>query len=285
MASLKLLRFPDTRWLGIWVCGLLAVWIWDMLFLNAPALRTLQTAFLNTLVVAGLSVVISALVGLGLVNATEMLQSRRASGAVNFLRFLLDLIRSIPQIIGILIGYVILTGLVVTDVLSSTTSQVTWIAVSLAVFVTLDWVDLLEERIKYFKQTDFYGAMLSCGISRYRILNLDILWRNSAQHIVQKSIAVFGMAIFLLCSIDFIVSVGLSTEVSLANFPQTLGSMLAKLDSKQDILAIGTTFTQPTYIDNLFFEHLQGISVAFVLVFTLLCLHKIGAGYLERKKL
>jgi hypothetical protein len=96
---------------------------------------------------------------------------------------------------------------------------------------------------------------------------------------------VFGMAIFLQCSIDFIISVGLSTQASSVNFPVTLGSLLAKIDSKQDILAIGYAITHWSHIDNLFFEHLQGITVAFLLVFTLLCMYHISNGYARRHNL
>jgi hypothetical protein len=102
---------------------------------------------------------------------------------------------------------------------------------------------------------------------------------------VQKAVSVFGRAIFLVCSIDFIISVGLSTEVSLTNFPPTLGSMLASLDSKQDILVIGSALTEPGLLPSLFFEHLQGIGVAFVTVFTLVCLYRISNGLVERHRL
>jgi len=95
----------------------------------------------------------------------------------------------------------------------------------------------------------------------------------------------FGRAIFLICSIDFIISVGLSTEVSLSNLPVTLGSMLAKLDSKQDILVIGTAFTDPRIIGTLLFEHLQGISIAFLIVYTLMCVYRIANGLMERYRL
>jgi hypothetical protein len=73
--------------------------------------------------------------------------------------------------------------------------------------------------------------------------------------------------------------------VSLSNFPITLGGLLAKLDSKQDILAIGAVFTEPSSFPMLFFEHLQGVSTAFTIVFTLLCLYKISNGLVKRLRL
>jgi hypothetical protein len=127
--------------------------------------------------------------------------------------------------------------------------------------------------------------MLCSGISEQRIINVDILWKNSRAHILQKLVATFGMAVFLQCSVDFIISVGLSTDVSLSNFPATLGGLLATLDSKQDILAISMLFTDAGYIGNLFFRHLQGMSVAFLIIFTLICVFRTSNGLVKRYKL
>jgi hypothetical protein len=74
----------------------------------------------------------------------------------------------------------------------------------------------------------------------------------------------------------------LSTDVSLSNFPVTLGSLLAKLDSKQDILAIGSALSRIANAQSLFFEHLQGVSIVFVIVFSLLCIYKISNGLVKR---
>jgi hypothetical protein len=127
--------------------------------------------------------------------------------------------------------------------------------------------------------------MLCCGISEGRIINREILWKNSRPHLMNKLVAVFAAALFLQCSIDFIISVGLSTDVSLSNFPATLGSVLAKLDSKQDILAVGAAVMNPSTLGSLFFRHLQGITVAFIIVFTLLCMHNISHGLVKHFRL
>jgi hypothetical protein len=124
-----------------------------------------------------------------------------------------------------------------------------------------------------------------CGISEGRVINFDILWKNSRIHILNKLISVFGAAIFLQCSVDFIISVGLSTDVNSVTLPATMGSLLAKIDSKQDILAIGYTLTHPAYAGNLFFEHLMGLTVAFLVVFTLMSVYHIANGYAERHRL
>ena len=127
--------------------------------------------------------------------------------------------------------------------------------------------------------------MRVCGVSENRIINFDILWKNSRIHIFNKLISVFGSAIFLQCSVDFIISVGLSTDVNPVSIPVTLGSLLAKIDSKQDILAIGYTLFHPAYFPKLLFQHLQGITVAFLIVFSLFSINNISNGYAERHRL
>jgi hypothetical protein len=64
-----------------------------------------------------------------------------------------------------------------------------------------------------------------------------------------------------------------------------MGSLLAKIDSKQDILSIGYALTHPGYIGSLFFEHLLGITVAFLIVFSLMSIYHIANGYAERHRL
>jgi hypothetical protein len=122
-------------------------------------------------------------------------------------------------------------------------------------------------------------------VKESRIINIEILWKNSRAHLLHKLVAIFGISIFLQCSIDFIISVGLTTDVSSTNFPSTLGSVLAKMDSKQDILAVSTVLVNPSYLPNLLTNHLQGISVAFIIVFTLLCMYQISNGLVKRYEL
>lgn len=155
-------------------------------------------------------------------------------------------------------------------------------AISIASFQFLEVMDLLNERIEYFKKTDFFNALLVCGVKERTIINKEIFIKNSRAHILNKLIAVFGSSIFLQCSIDFILSIGLSTQISAVNFPITLGNLLARIDSKQDILAIGHTLMNPSYFGNLFFEHLQGITISFIIVFSLICMYKISNAIMER---
>jgi len=271
----------DKLWAIIWLAGIILLWIWDLIFLNNPALRKLETAFFNTVFV-GILVIVFSLSLAWLVTMLIHFSKERFKGILFFpLKLLVNLLRSIPQILGVLIGYVFITRLLEQTTFSTATIMLL-MAFTISLFVFLEISDLMLERINHYKKTDFYNASRVCGIPDFYTINFDILYKNSWIHLFNKLIAVFGMTIFLICSIDFIVSVGLSTDVSAINLPSTLGSMLAQIDSKQDILAIGSTLADPTYFPNLFFRHLQGISVAFSIVFTLFSVYKISDGFARR---
>ena len=278
-------RDKDKRWLSIWVAGLLALWIWDLVFLNAPALARIEAAFVNTLYAGALVVFMSLVFGWAAGVGLHFLDEARNRSPYIVLTFFLNVIRSIPQIVGILIGYVVITFFIEQEALQNQYAQLFWMSFVISLFVFLEVVDLVRDRIRYFAASDFYPAMLCCGIRESRIVNIEVLWKNSRAHLIHKLIAVFGSAIFLQCSIDFIISVGLSTDVSSTNFPVTLGSLLAKMDSKQDILAIGSLFGDLSVFGRLLTEHLQGVSVAVVIVFSLLCIYQISNGFVKRNSL
>jgi hypothetical protein len=278
-------QYSDLRWTLIWIGGLLAALIWSRLFLNYPAFSRLLSAMFNSLWVAVLAVLFSFILGYGATLLQYSLQKQRIRTLEMLFIFALNLIRSVPQIIGLLSGYIWIALMIEERLLASRWLIIILFAAVTALFIFSELFDLLRERIAHYKKSDFFDAMVVCGISESRIINFDIFWKNSRTHILNKLIAVFAAAIFLQCSVDFIISVGLSTDVAAVNLPPTLGSMLAKLDSKQDILAIGYSLGHPGYLTELLFTHLQGITIAFVIVFSLLSLNRIGAGFAERKRL
>ena len=274
----------DKYWFSIWILGIILIWTWNILFLNAPALRQLEAGFLNTLIISFLVIIFSVILGWSTTLLHNLLDHNFPKLKI-ILIFLINIIRSIPQIVGILMGYVFLTLFIQNGILSSQFLILIFMAIIIALFVFLEIFDLLRERITFFSRRDFFDAMRVCGIKEHYIINREIIWRSSRIHIINKLIAIFGIAIFLLCSVDFIISVGLSTDVSSVNLPVTLGSLLAKIDSKQDILAIGHSLSHFGYVLRLPFEHLQGISVAFIIVFTLVCMYQIGNGFARRHHL
>ncbi len=275
----------DLLWLTIWLAGLAILWLWDAIFLNAPAFSRLQTAFANSVLSGAMVVTFSLILGWLTALTIHALDRSRSKIGFAIVSFITDILRSVPQIIAVLIGYVGLTILLHNDIIRSTIVQLVWIAGCITIAVFLEVSDTVRARIEYFRRSDFVDAMLCCGISERRIINVEILWKNSRSHLLHKAIAIFGASIFLQCSIDFIVSVGLSTDVSLTNFPTTLGNLLANTDSKQDILALSNLFTNPAYLPNILMQHLQGVSVAVCIVFSLLCIYRIANGFVRRHKL
>lgn len=275
----------DLQWALIWGSGVALVLLWNTLFLNRPAFKLIMKGLYNTFFVAVSVCIFTLVLSWCVTNVLHTLQSKQIFAGYMVITFLLNLIRSIPQIVGVLFGYILLAFFHKNGVMGGDVPTFLFMAITMSVVIFIEMVDLMRERIAYFMKLDFYNAMRVCGIREWRIINKDILWKNSRIHILNKLISVFGIAVFLQCSVDFIISVGLSTSINAVNLPPTLGSLLAKIDSKQDILAIGHTLTHPFYLKHLFLDHLQGITVAFLIVFTLVCIYKVSSGYAERHQL
>jgi ABC-type dipeptide/oligopeptide/nickel transport system permease subunit len=275
----------DRMWTLIWCTVVALLAIWDLMFLNRPALKKVAAGFNNTLTISIIVVVFTLSTGWLITTGLQYFERKRIRTGYILLTFFLNLLRSVPQIVGILFSYIAIATLVDKGFLHGNAIVFPILAFSTSLFIVVEMVDLMRDRIEHFKKLDFYNAMRVCGIAESRIINFDILWKNSRIHIFNKLISVFGSAIFLQCSVDFIISVGLSTDINPVSLPVTLGSLLAKIDSKQDILAIGNTLFNPAYLPNLFFQHLQGMTVACLIVFSLCCINNISTGYAERHRL
>jgi ABC-type dipeptide/oligopeptide/nickel transport system permease subunit len=281
----KILSKKDIFWVIIWFLGIITLTLWDIFFLNKPAFRMVIAGFFNTILIAFMVSIFTLAIAWIITLVIYYLENYKKLTLYMIVVFILNLIRSIPQIIGILFGYIGIAALIQSGKITNNFVIFLLLAICISIFVFIEVVDLLRDRISHFKKLDFYNAMRVCGISEFRIINFDIFWKNSRIHLLNKLISVFGAAIFLLCSVDFIISVGLSTDVNAVTLPPTLGSLLAKIDSKQDILFIGYVLTHPQNITSLFFEHLFGITVAFSIVFTLMCIYHIANGFAERHRL
>lgn len=272
----------DQWWLFVWLGVGALVRFWNLEYLNRPAFKMITEGFANTILIATISVVFSLLTGWLVGVLQDYFRSNKLHWPSTLLDFIVNLVRSVPQIIGIMLLTLGLTQLILNGSVQDEFLIKILMGMSISLFIFPEVSDLVLERIQYYKRSDFYNAMRVCGIPEFKIINSEILLKNSLEHLFNKMLAIFGSTVFLQCSIDFILSVGLSTRISAVNFPVTLGSLLAKIDSKQDILAIGHTLSDPSYFGNLFFTHLQGISVAFLIVFTLLCFYKISIGFARR---
>lgn len=264
---------------------MLLLWLWLVVYLNVPARLQYQSAVVTTFLGAAGVVCFSFLLGWGSALLLHVCDFPRRRWAYLAVTFVLNTLRSIPQIIGMLLGYVFLTGLIRSETLRSPLLQLVVIAALTALFLFQEVTELIRERIQHHLRLDFVNALRVLGVSESRIINREILLKNCGAHLLQKAVAQFGTALFLVCSIDYIISVGLSTDVSLSNFPVTLGSMLARMDSKQDILVIGASLTDPSLLAAIPFQHLQGTSVAFTIVFTLYCSYQVSNALVERYRL
>lgn len=275
----------DRRWLFIWVAGLLALLLWNLLFLNKPAMSRVWSGFGNTLLITLISLLTATSLSLAFSLVMTLARWNHHRYVFAVLDLILGTLRSVPQIIGLLLGFIILTLLILADLLTTGYLILTGMGLTIGLVLFHEFTDMLNDRIVAFENTDFVHASRVSGVPDRVVILLDIWWRNSRPHLINKLIGGTGLTIFLLCSIDFVLSVGLSQTVSAVNFPPTLGSMLAHIDSKQDILAIGILLTEPTYIWSLVTHHLQGVSVAFLITFTLVCWFRIGNGYSGRHHL
>jgi ABC-type amino acid transport system permease subunit len=275
----------DFRWALIWLITTVVLGVWDIVFLNKPALKLVVAGFFNTVLIAFMVIVFTLALGWCAAMGLHFLRKSKIKAGYVLLTFVFNLIRSIPQVVGVLFGYIGVGMLIRQGIIHSDVTIYPLLALCMSLFIFLELADCMRERIDHYQKLDFYNAMRVCGISENRVVNFNILWKNSRIHIFNKLISILGIAVFLQCSVDFIISVGLSTKANEVTLPTTLGSLLANIDSKQDILAVGNTLTHPSYAPHLLFEHLQGVTVAFLIVFTLLCIYHIANGYAERHRL
>jgi len=140
-------------------------------------------------------------------------------------------------------------------------------------------VDLIAEAIRHFESLGSFrkrappswcgSPPASSSTGRYSLKNSHA--RTSSRN---PWAVVPDVRLFLICSIDFIVSVGLSAEVSLSNLPVTLGSMLAKLGPANGHTRdrkVALTDVKRVLPRSRSGAILQWISVAFLIVYTLVC--------------
>src|SRR5271157_4118477 len=142
----RLIMKKDLRWTAIWVLGMVCVGVWDTLFLNKPALRQVTAGFLNTFSVAFLA--------WGVTLALHFLDTGKNRAPYLLLTFLLNLIRSVPQVVGILFGYVAVSALVEAGFLRSPIVIFPLLALCISLFVFIEFVDLMRERIAHYQKLD-----------------------------------------------------------------------------------------------------------------------------------
>lgn len=273
---------PVKFWLTILCAGLVFIYGWNALFLYEAGFSRWQAALFNSLLVSLFASFLAICLGWAASFSKYMADYNSSSKLVYTLNFIFDLIKSIPQIIGALVGYIFLTELTARSVVVSSFTILSLMSIILSFLLFLEAYDMFNSRIEYYKNKDFIAALRTLGMSESRIINEEIFLKNSKPYIIQKYASIFGSIFFLQASVDFIISVGLTLKTNLVSLPPTLGNLLARIDSKQDIFALGYAITNPSYFFELPFKHLQGLSAAFTLVFILICVYKLANALAER---
>ena len=138
----------DILWFLIWITGLAVLGLWDAFFLNPPAFALVRAAFTNTLFVCTLVLALSLLLGWSTGLLLYFLERRRPPIYLAA-TFGLNLLRSIPQIVGALIGYVVLTVLLENGHLAGKTAQLLWMTLGISLLVFHELADRVRERITY----------------------------------------------------------------------------------------------------------------------------------------
>ena len=127
----------DIRWLSFWFLGMIVVWIWDALFLDPLSYELVQAAIFNTFFGAGAAVAAALGLGWGGALLLYFLENGKKRFFYLPILFMVNLIRSVPQIIGLLIGYIILSFWMDYGVLQSAAGQTLWMACVIGLLCSL----------------------------------------------------------------------------------------------------------------------------------------------------
>jgi len=101
----------DIRWLIIWISGIFLIGVWDILFLNKPALKKVVAGLTNTFFISLQVLLYSLILAWITAVALHYLETRKHHIGYLCLSFLLNLTRSVPQVVGILFGCIWITSM------------------------------------------------------------------------------------------------------------------------------------------------------------------------------
>lgn len=270
--SLIATRLRPFRWVIHYALLLITLLFWSLWQLNELDLIRLWRAFGVSMLIPTLAVAMTIIASIGLIRL-QLLDN-------SLIRLLIRLFRSgigaIPQIILLLIGYTLINQWMITEPnLSHVT--VMWLIALIFMLVSLpEWLDFVDNLIAVSKREGFYEPMLTLGISELRIVFKDVLWTANRAAIFNKLTLMFGSIFFLDIAMDFIFTVGLTADVQIANFPTTLGQLLASVQSKTDLFSIGRDLPQPWNWNNLVTANLFGTSVTLLIIGTIVTFYRGG---------
>src|SRR5512147_478015 len=118
----------DALWAVGWVVGIVVCGVWNAAFLNTPAFFMLAAAFVNSLAAGAVAVAGAFVLGWAAGVGLDRLHTRRHTSAALALTFVMDLVRSVPQILGLLGGYILLTQLQASGVVIGSSGQLLFMA-------------------------------------------------------------------------------------------------------------------------------------------------------------
>ena len=264
-------------WIFFFIISVSIIFTWNSAYLNDRSFYLIRTAYFNSLVIAFCSIVLVLLL-------TWFLSVIAITGEriKRFVYFFMNQGILIPQVLIVLFGQAFLNKLILSGFINSAFEYILFSSMILSIALFSETLTFFNNRIELLKERGFYEAMTSLKISKWRIVHFDILWDNSRKIIITKAVALFATVFFLQVIVDFIISVGLSRDLNQFNFPPSLGTVLADTTSKEDLLYVQHIFKNPGLIKNLFFRHLQGISIVAMFFVTLLSLVKYSSEKLSR---
>ena len=269
---------PHMFWFYIWTIGFSLMFFWCSLYLFEGSFDRLKLALLHSFFIALCSIVLALIFSWSLTLFREVNGYKKSVNLV--IDYLFNITNSVPQIIGLLLFYFI-----VVQIADNTFYILFLFSIGTALVIFKEMYELMSEQIRKYWPQEFVQSALTLGVKKSVIINFEILKKKSLEYISAKLLSLFGTSIFLQTSVDYIISVGLSRNINLIEYPLTLGNLLARSESKQDILAISRSIFSPSNIPSLFFEHLLGVSIAFFIIFSLFCFYKITSEYMRYHKL
>ncbi len=189
--------------------------------------------------------------------------------------YIIRLISSLPQLVWLMLGYAMINIWIVQEGLSSF-SIILLLSIVFALVLLPEVYLFFSGLIEHSKQRGVYFALRTLGASTTKTVVREVLWRESRTQLFLKFCGLLGHVFFLQISIEFIISVGLAETVGVINFPTSLGQLLVQIGNKQDLLAVGFTLRNLTYLPELFTQHLFGLTVAACIVVGMISTFKIS---------
>jgi len=166
---------PAKFWFRIMIVGLLLIYLWNAAFLYESGFKRWQAALFNSIFVSFVASLLSIFLGWFFSYYKYINEYLDKVVVSKTIIFFIDAIKSIPQVIGALTGYAILTNLTARDYNLSSFVLLILLSFILGLFLFVEAYDMFNERIAYYKDKDFISALRVLGMKESSIINKEIL--------------------------------------------------------------------------------------------------------------